>query len=116
MDGITFVPNREDTSETLQIRGFDFKEKAKYKKTKLGNPYHVLLFKCDENGKAINIETFTAVLTDPHVYTSNLIFCDFYGVIAKQTTKSKKIINEMVENLKLQALNHENANSESCSC
>jgi hypothetical protein len=111
MDGITFVPNIEDNT-SLQIRGFDFKIKSKYKKTDVGNIYHVLLFKCDETGKAKDIDNFTAVLTDPHVYTSNLISCDFYGVVAKQTAKSKKIINEMFEHLKLQALNYENFSSE----
>ena len=92
-DGISFVP--VFPTGDLQMNGFQYARKYKPIKTDLGNFYHILLYKLSNRYNTIDVDNFTAILTDPRVYVANLIENDFYGVVVKQTTGSKKFISEL---------------------
>ena len=92
VDGVTFFPKNE---EEIDLRGFLYKERSKYVKGTLGFIYHIMIYKLDEDGYLLDKDNFEAILTDPYVYTSNLITCGFYGVVVKKTKKSRKLINDL---------------------
>ena len=92
VDGITFFPK---DLENIDLRGFCFEKKSRYKKTELGNIYHIMIYKIDESGFVLHKDNFEAVLTDPAVYTSNIINCGFHGIVVKKTHFSKKLIREL---------------------
>lgn len=95
-DGITFLP---ESDFNLSIRGFSYTKKSKYEKNSLGHVYHIMLYKCDENGFVVKPDNFTAVLTDPYVYVSSVIECGFYGVVVKKTRASTKFVNEIYKSI-----------------
>ncbi len=94
VDGIAFFPKNDDE---LDLRGFEYNQKAKYITFALGNMYHIMVYKVNEKGYLIDKDNFEAILTDPRVYVSNLIISGFYGVIVKKTKKSRKFIDELFE-------------------
>lgn len=98
-DGISFLPSSVKEGE-LQINGFVYSRKYKEVKTELGNYYHILLYKANEFGEISHRDNFTAILTDPRVYVTNLIQNDFYGVVTKKTTGSKKFVNEIYKKMR----------------
>lgn len=98
-DGISFLPIRADFSE-LDVKGFTYDKKSKYEKYDIGNKYHIFLYKCNEDGQVTHIDYFDAILTDPRIYTMHIINCDFYGVIAKKTKTSSKIIKSIYNKIK----------------
>lgn len=96
-DGISFFPSSKDGD--IQINGFVYSRKYKEVKTDLGNYYHILVFKADEFGEIYHRDNFTAILTDPRVYVTNLIQNDFFGIVTKKTTGSKKFVNEIYKKM-----------------
>jgi hypothetical protein len=96
-DGISFLPT--NAGGDLQINGFVYSRKYKEIKAQLGSYYHIAIYKADDYGEIYSADNFTAILTDPRVYVENLIKFDFYGVVAKQTTGSKKFISEIYKKM-----------------
>lgn len=94
VDGVAFFPKDNDS---LDLRGFEYRNKGKYVTSELGNYYHIMIYKLNDKGFLIDRDNFEAILTDPYVYTSNLILSGFYGVVVKKTKKSKKFIDELYE-------------------
>ena len=99
VDGVSFLPTREDFSE-IDVKGFSYDKKSKYEKYKIGHKYHIFLYKCNEDGEVIHIDFFDAILTDPVVYAVHIIDCNFYGIIAKKTKSSSKIIKSIYNKIK----------------
>jgi hypothetical protein len=66
----------------------------------MGNMYHIVLFKQDNEGYPIDPDLFEAILIEPLEYISRVIKCDFYGVVAKKTTTSSDFIQNMFDKLK----------------
>jgi len=98
VDGVSFIPN--GSVEDVNIKGFCYNKKSKYEKYDIGHVYHILIYKCNDDGTITNLDNFEAVLTDPYVYVSNLIACDFFGVVSKKTKKSKTFIKEIFNQMK----------------
>jgi len=99
VDGITFFPQGD--LENLEIRGFLYDKKSKYETTSLGNIFHIVLYKCTEDGEITHKDNCVAVLTDPHVYVSHIVECGFYGVVTKKTKRSTKFIRELYTKITL---------------
>jgi hypothetical protein len=91
-DGITFLPTPD---LDIDIKGFDYTKKSKYDVHELGHYYHIMIYKTDYDGFATHTDNFTAILTDPHVYVSNIIMSGFYGVVVKKNKISNKFINDV---------------------
>ena len=94
VDGISFLPSSEFE---INVSGFHYTKKSKYEICNLGNVYHIMLYKCDDDGCAYHHDNFTAVLTDPHVYVNNIINCGFYGVVVKKTKTSTKFMKSVYQ-------------------
>jgi hypothetical protein len=100
VDMIKFFPH-DELDNALEITGEKYKEPAEsIDGTTVGPAWHVILFQWDdEKGKVINQDKFDAILSEPREYISGLIPQDWYGIIARKTTKSTKIVNEMFDSL-----------------
>lgn len=68
--------------------------------TKLGNCYHVILFREDEDGTLVQPDRFEAILVDPLEYMSGLIPQNWYGIIARKTKSSHELIDKAFDKLK----------------
>lgn len=99
VDGVTFLPSGE--LHNVEIKGFNYNTKSKYEKSDLGNSFHIMLYKCLDDGTIIQNDLFTATLTDPYVYVHHLIVCGFFGVVSKKTKKSSKFIKDVYKTLKV---------------
>lgn len=97
-DGVTFLPANGNVHD-LNITGFKYNRKSKYEKTNLGHLYHIMIYKCTDDGMITHPDNFVAILTDPYVYVSSIIECGFYGVVTKKTKASNKFIKEMFQGL-----------------
>lgn len=94
-DGFYFLPGDDDTE--LNIAYFNYQEEdigEKVQGSSVGDFYHIVFFRSDENGRPVYDETFDAILGDPSVYVRNLIGANLFGIIAKKTTKSKDWIED----------------------
>lgn len=65
----------------------------------LGSTYHIVLFRdsTDNKNEYSDADSFEAILTDPLEYMSGLILNGFYGIIAKKTTTSNKVIAKVLD-------------------
>lgn len=98
VDGISFFPSEDEAN--LDIRGFMYNKKSKYEiHENLGHRYHIILYKSDENRVVCEPDNFTAILTDPRVYVSNMINYGFYGLVVKKTKTSTKFINGLYKKI-----------------
>ncbi len=100
-DFLTFLEGEK--KDSIHIQGTEYKDPGeKIGGNSLGDTYHVILFKdhkTDKN-KYDDLDTFEAILCEPLEYISGLIPSGFYGIIARKTTTSDKIINKLLDNVK----------------
>jgi len=68
----------------------------------LGDMYHIVLFRdSEENPEEYdNVDDFEAILACPLEYASGLIPGGFYGIIARKTTTSQKLVNKLLALMK----------------
>ena len=98
-DALFFIPHEDE--DKMQIETKKFAEQSeKIGGSELGDCYHILLFKTEEDGTPKHLEMFDAILSKPLEYISELIPCDWYGVICKKTTSSSTYMNSIFDNLK----------------
>lgn len=97
VDGVHFIPIKNNG---IDIKGFLYDKKSKYDKQELGHVYHIVIYQCTPNGKIYSLDNFDAILIDPSVYITNLINCDFFGVVSKKTKQSHKFIKTLLKQLK----------------
>lgn len=96
-DGINFYRNKEGNTEVSQ---FVYKRRGKKRGgTNLGDYYDIILVHDDPPKMP---DRFRAILISPLDYISRMLECGFVGVVAKVTTTSDKIMDEIFE-----ALSHE---------
>jgi hypothetical protein len=98
-DVLFFFPT--DKEDTLKIEAALYKEPGeKIGGSELGSEYTIMLFKFDEEDGAYDYDTFDAILADPRIYISNLIPQQWYGFVARKTTKSKKFVDDIIAKIK----------------
>jgi hypothetical protein len=101
-DAIFFLPG--DTKEQLHLEGARYTNPGvKLGSSSLGDAYHVILFKEDNDVDGIyDIDVFDAIFIEPYEYISGLIPASWYGILAKKTTTSNGFVNKLLDNLKNQ--------------
>ena len=100
-DAIFFLPG--DTKEQLHLEGARYTNPGeKIGGGSIGDAYHVILFKEDNDDEMYDLDTFDAVFIDPYEYISGLIPANWYGIIAKKTTTSGSFVNKLLDNLRNQ--------------
>lgn len=68
--------------------------------TALGDLYDIILFKMHKGGGGIkDPDRFDAILIEPIQYVTRLIDDDFFGIVAKVTTNSRKHITKLYDSL-----------------
>ena len=98
-DCLMFIPGEKPGS--LHIEGSEYKDiGTKIGGSELGDNYHILLYKDNEEKGIHNLDLFEGILMDPLEYASRLIPQGWYGVFAKKTTTSDEFINKAFDSLK----------------
>jgi len=100
-DAFFFLPGPEEDS--LHIEGSKYKEpgeKIDGSNYGLGDCYHILLFKEDENGDMCNLDLFEGVVGEPLEYISIMVKMDWFGMLCKKTTTSCKFVQDVFDKMK----------------
>jgi hypothetical protein len=97
-DILFFTPQEEE--DEIRIEMAHYKDRGE--PTDLGaaghNSYDVVLFRFDDDDGVSNLEKFQAVLIEPREYVTRMIQDDWYGFVAKRTTTSSRVVQEMFDN------------------
>ena len=101
VDMIKFLPH-DEIENALEVSAEKYKEESEYiGGSSVGHAWHVVLFKWnDKDGKVYNTDRFDAIFSEPREYISSLIPENWYGVFARKTTKSEKIMDEIFDKIK----------------
>lgn len=95
-DIIEFLPPIKGSNQSMAFQMLHYEEKVqKLRGSELGDCYDIILFKLDEEGYAINIDRFEAILIEPVQYLANLLDGDWYGIIGRLTIKSHTIFDKL---------------------
>jgi len=101
IDFFTFLAGEEEGQ--VNIMGSEYANPGeKVGGTSLGDLYHIVLFrdsKIDQESYD-EFDSFEAILACPLEYASGLIPGGFYGIIARKTTNSHKIMDKLVAMMK----------------
>jgi hypothetical protein len=98
-DAFFFIPGPEE--DTVRVEGAKYKDPGEnIGGNKMGDMYHIMLFREDDQGNPTEPDLFEAILTEPLEYVSRMITCDFYGLVAKKTTTSDEFIQNTFDKLK----------------
>jgi hypothetical protein len=96
-DGFIFAYSKDDY---LQIHPFTFITRTKpIDSHELGLKYHIITYKEDKDGNVKDLDHFEAIIGNPWYYIDSLISCNFLGAIFKKTRTSKKLANQMLNDL-----------------
>ena len=97
LDFISFFEGEKDN--TINVSGQEYNDRGEpIEGTDLGEKYHIILFKSHPTeDRYIDLDYFEAILVDPIEYISGLIPGGFYGVVARKTTTSGKIIDRLLD-------------------
>jgi hypothetical protein len=97
-DAYFFLPGPKD--DTIHLEGATYKDAGEnVGHSAMGNAYHVILFKEDEEGELVDIDMFEAIFMDPLEYMSNLIPSGIFGIMARKTTTSNNFIQKTFDKL-----------------
>jgi hypothetical protein len=96
-DAFYFLPgeNNKIVLESLTYKDFGDKIGG----SKLGDEYHIILFKEDAEGNMSGLEMFDAVLVSPYEYISRMMPEGWLGLIAKKTTTSYDFVKNTFDKL-----------------
>lgn len=95
-DGFYFLPLEGD-EDSLHLSYFELKEEQRgepVEKTSVGDMFHVIMFKSDDEGLPILDDCFEAILGDPSKYIENLVGARIYGCVLRKTDKSGKWVED----------------------
>jgi hypothetical protein len=97
-DMIAFMP--DDDSDGIVVERTLYADPGEsLEKIGMGDLYHILVFKEDDDGSVMEKDLFEAILIDPLEYISQLIPYRWYGMVARKTTKSPKLISSLFDEL-----------------
>jgi hypothetical protein len=100
-DFITFLSGDEE--DKVSIMGSEYMNPGEsIGGNTLGNLYHIVLFRDSQENieEYDDVDNFEAILTCPLEYISGLIPAGFYGIIARKTTTSHKLLNRLLAIIK----------------
>ena len=98
-DVMYFLSGKQKDSVDVTQRTYNIMEES-IDSTSLGNCYHIVLFREDEDGILVQPDKFDAILIDPLEYVSELITQNWYGIIARKTKSSHELIDKAFDKLK----------------
>jgi len=97
-DGFMFIL---DDRDEIDISPFTYTTRTKPIETHetIGLKYHVITYKETLDGDIVDLDQFEAIIGDPWHYIGNLIKCGFLGTICKKTRTSKRVVNDIYNDL-----------------
>jgi len=97
---ITFLPS-ENPEEQAIIQGLHYKEHGETIKTQsdVGDLYDIIIFRGGIEDGYTDLEQFEAVLSCPFTYSNRMYQGDYFGVVAKKTTKSSEVVESLLEKI-----------------
>jgi hypothetical protein len=98
-DMIAFMPSEKDENQIVIERTLYADPGEDLERVGMGDYYHILIFKENENGEVLHRDLFEAILTEPLEYISYLIPNHWFGMVARKTTKSPKLIQTLFDEL-----------------
>lgn len=96
-DVMFFLPGTKKETVHIEQQVYN-KPGKKLGGSELGDAYHIVLFKVADS-EMVDLDSFDAILIDPFTYISQLITQNWYGLVAKKTTTSKKFLKSILDNL-----------------
>lgn len=103
-DGFYFLPHYEGDAEGLKFDFFRFSDEyangVKKDHCEMGDMYHIVFIKQDDNGDPIFDENFDAIFVDPVEYVNNLLGSDIFGCVIRKTDKSEKWLEKYLTRIK----------------
>jgi hypothetical protein len=99
-DGFYFTPGENDNEINLSFWTLidEYSNGSPIDGTKIGDMYHVALFKKGQNGSPEFDGSFDAIFADPQVWVEGLIGAEIYGCICRKTDKSVKWFEDYLTN------------------
>ena len=98
-DMIAFMPHDTDESQVVIERNIYADPGENLERIGMGDYYHILIFKENDEGEVYQRDLFEAILTDPLEYISYLIPNQWFGMVARKTTTSPKLIQTLFDEL-----------------
>jgi hypothetical protein len=97
-DAFFFLPG--ETEDTVHLESATYKDSGeRVGGSKMGDSYHIILFREAEDGELVDVEQFSAVLIDPLTYLTRMLSINWYGIVARMTTTSEKFIKNTFDKL-----------------
>ena len=97
-DIIYFLPG--DNDDEMEIQLLDYVDAGeKLDVSPIGDSYHIITFKFEDDGEICSCDKFDAVLISPLEYASVLIPQGWYGIFMKKTTTSEYTAENLLDKI-----------------
>lgn len=98
-DAIFFVPGEEENEIHIETKSL-LDPGEKLGGSEIGDSYHIILFKTDEENGPKDLDRWEAILLNPLEYISTLIPQNWFGMVCRKTTTSGKFADDLFDKLK----------------
>jgi len=94
-DTIFFVPHPEEDG-LVKLEVAKYKDAGeKINGSQEGDAFDIIIFRLDEEEEITDLDRFEGILIEPREYISRMIKSDWYGVVARKTTTSDKMVDDV---------------------
>ena len=98
-DTIFFVPHPDGDDDQVKIDIAQYKNKGeKIGGSEMGDLFEIIVFRLNEEYDITDLDRFDAILVEPKTYISRMIKEDWYGMVARKTTTSGTLANDVFAN------------------
>lgn len=98
---ILFFTPHEEVEDQVKVESAIYKNRGEPLDIHCEGVHHsfdIVLFRYDDEVGMTDLERFQGVLTEPREYVSRMITSDYYGMVARKTTTSEKIVQDAFDN------------------
>jgi hypothetical protein len=103
-DGFYFLPHYDGDDEGLRFDFFRFMDEyangVKKDHSEMGDMYHIVFIKQNDEGDPVLDENFDAIFVDPVEYVNNLLGADLFGCVVRKTDKSEEWLEKYLTRIK----------------
>lgn len=96
-DGVYFHPSEDDSGLEMAFFKAETDLGSPIESTEIGDMFHFMFFRMDENGLPKFDETFDAVLGDPMKYLTGLVGSGLFGCLLRKTERSHIWMKEYLD-------------------
>ena len=94
-DTIFFVPHPEDDNQVkLEVAQYK-KAGEKLDGSEMGDMFDIILFRLNGECDITDLDRFEGILVEPKTYVSRMVKDDWYGMVARKTTTSKTMADDV---------------------